>query len=204
MPDCEYCADSFDDEDAYLDHLADCHRGELGRIDQRRVEAHVGSGDGSGDGNFERLVLYGVGIVTVAVILGLVALVVASGGNGSGDVHYHGYVDLTVDGESYDFDQPDYHGYPPVFHFHANQGPLHEDGPGYYWHMHPEQVSIETAMTDLGFEMDDTSIVVDGETYDDEAASTTVAVEVNGEPEDATYEPEDGDEIAIIVETADE
>ena len=37
MPDCDYCEESFADEDAYLDHLADVHEGELGAIDRRRV-----------------------------------------------------------------------------------------------------------------------------------------------------------------------
>ncbi|RLM39944.1 DUF3105 domain-containing protein [Haloarcula sp. Atlit-120R] len=47
MVDCEYCSESFDGEDAYLDHLADAHDGELGAIDRRRVEAQTGSADGN-------------------------------------------------------------------------------------------------------------------------------------------------------------
>jgi len=46
MPDCDYCGETFSDEDAYLDHLAAEHEGELGSIDQRRVEDHVGGSDG--------------------------------------------------------------------------------------------------------------------------------------------------------------
>jgi len=37
MPDCDYCGATFDGEDAYLDHLAAEHEGELGSIDRRRV-----------------------------------------------------------------------------------------------------------------------------------------------------------------------
>lgn len=46
MTDCDYCGDSFDGEDAYLDHLADAHEGKLGPIDRRRVQNRGGDGDG--------------------------------------------------------------------------------------------------------------------------------------------------------------
>lgn len=45
MPDCDYCGESFDGEDAYLNHLADEHMGELGPIDRRKVEEHGGGTD---------------------------------------------------------------------------------------------------------------------------------------------------------------
>jgi len=48
MPDCDYCGESFSDEDSHLDHLAAEHRGELGAIDKRRVASHEGGGDGGG------------------------------------------------------------------------------------------------------------------------------------------------------------
>lgn len=41
MVDCDYCGESFGGEDAYLDHLADSHEGELGSIDQRRVDSRA-------------------------------------------------------------------------------------------------------------------------------------------------------------------
>jgi len=47
MVDCDYCGASFDGEEAYLDHLADSHEGELGAIDQRRVDGRK-SDDESG------------------------------------------------------------------------------------------------------------------------------------------------------------
>ena len=40
MTECDYCGESFDSEDAYLNHLQAEHRDELGRIDQKRVEQH--------------------------------------------------------------------------------------------------------------------------------------------------------------------
>lgn len=46
MPDCDYCGATFDGEDAYLDHLAADHEGELGSIDERRVADHEGESDG--------------------------------------------------------------------------------------------------------------------------------------------------------------
>ena len=39
MVECEYCGAAFDDEEALLEHLGDEHAGELGPIDQRRVDA---------------------------------------------------------------------------------------------------------------------------------------------------------------------
>ncbi|WP_436931408.1 DUF3105 domain-containing protein [Halosimplex halobium] len=46
MPDCDYCGATVDGEDAYLDHLAAEHEGELGSIDQRRVAEREGDDDG--------------------------------------------------------------------------------------------------------------------------------------------------------------
>ena len=40
MPECEYCEESFEDEDAYLSHLGAEHSDRLGRIDRRRVADH--------------------------------------------------------------------------------------------------------------------------------------------------------------------
>ncbi|WP_336336420.1 DUF3105 domain-containing protein [Haloarcula brevis] len=80
MVDCEYCTESFDGEDAYLDHLADAHGGELGAIDRRRVEAHTGDGDGAA---------LPVGPIVIGVVvlfaIGLTAYVTQLGGGGSGD-----------------------------------------------------------------------------------------------------------------------
>lgn len=42
MPTCNHCSESFpdDEEEAYLTHLVDDHRSDLGRIDKRRIEQH--------------------------------------------------------------------------------------------------------------------------------------------------------------------
>mgnify|MGYP000212127746 CR=1 FL=1 len=46
MPNCDYCGATFGGEDAYLDHLAAEHEGELGSIDRRRVDEHEGDDGG--------------------------------------------------------------------------------------------------------------------------------------------------------------
>ena len=46
MTDCEYCGESFADDEAYLRHLGDEHPEEMGPIERRRLEALGGDGDG--------------------------------------------------------------------------------------------------------------------------------------------------------------
>jgi len=82
MADCDYCGESFDGEDAYLEHLADAHDGDLGAIDRRRVDNHVGSDDG--DGLPLGPVVLGV-VVVFALGLG-VYVTQLSGGGGDGGV----------------------------------------------------------------------------------------------------------------------
>lgn len=62
MPDCDYCEASFEDEEAYLAHLQAEHKGEIGRIDRRRV-------DGTASNNEED------GLPIGPIILGLILLV---------------------------------------------------------------------------------------------------------------------------------
>ncbi|WP_254279641.1 DUF3105 domain-containing protein [Haloarcula marina] len=76
MVDCDYCDESFDGEDAYLDHLAAAHGGELGAIDQRRVDQRT-SDDGEG------LPLGPIVLGVVAVLaIGAVAFTMLGGGGG--------------------------------------------------------------------------------------------------------------------------
>lgn len=44
MPDCDYCKEAFESEQAYLDHLASEHKDELGRIDTYRVQQRIDTG----------------------------------------------------------------------------------------------------------------------------------------------------------------
>jgi hypothetical protein len=78
VPDCDYCGERFDDEDAYLDHLAAAHDGELKRIDQRRLEDHDAD-----DGGLSR----GPTLIAALVLLPLLAVgafLLFSGGGGGG------------------------------------------------------------------------------------------------------------------------
>jgi len=79
MVDCEYCGESFDGDDAYLDHPAEVHDGELGAIDRRRVKKHTG-GEASNSLPVGPIV---IGIVVVFAI-GLTAYVTQLSGDGGG------------------------------------------------------------------------------------------------------------------------
>lgn len=76
MPDCDYCGASFDDEDAYLAHLESEHRGELGRIDRRRID----DSDDEEDDLPIGLIAIGIVFVGAAVVVGYIAF----GGGASG------------------------------------------------------------------------------------------------------------------------
>jgi hypothetical protein len=80
MPECDYCGERFDGEDALLEHMGDEHEGELGRIDRRRVAELEGD---------DRDVP--AGPIAIALIVFISAAVVAyvvfgagGGGNGGG------------------------------------------------------------------------------------------------------------------------
>ncbi|EMA14673.1 DUF3105 domain-containing protein [Haloarcula marismortui] len=78
MVDCEYCGESFDGDNAYLDHLADAHDGELGAIDRRRVEEHTGGEEG----NALPVGPIVIGVVVVLAIGLTVYVTQLSGGDG--------------------------------------------------------------------------------------------------------------------------
>jgi hypothetical protein len=82
MPECDYCGESFDDEDAYLDHLGSAHEGELGRIDRRRVADHQSGSDGEG-GSLGPTIL--VGLLLLAGVLVVYVTFFMGGGGGGGD-----------------------------------------------------------------------------------------------------------------------
>jgi hypothetical protein len=216
MPDCNYCEESFSDEDAYLEHLAEAHdEDELSRIDQRRVGQHTGDGDS--DLPIGPIVLVGLILFTAAVIA-YVAFFVRGGGSGTaegiqiaqtpsgvGTVHEHGTINVTIDGEETDFSQPRYQKPrdQPAFHF--------ERGNGDIWHKHGRGVTLQFAMASLGFEVNETTVVFDGTAYRDSDPGTSVTVMVNGESVDpAQYvlqgaadasQADEGDHVRIVVET---
>lgn len=205
MPDCDYCDRSFPDEGSLLEHMGEAHEGELGRIDQRRVDDHYG-GD---DAGLSTTVGYAiVGIVIVAIVGGAVyATVGAFSGSPPEPIHEHGTIEMTIDGEQVDFDQSRYHSPQDSthqdFHFHAGQGNT--------WHMHPnppERYTVAEAMAILGIEVTEDSVTYQGETYTEEDPNTTVEIRVDGEPVDpeshelqGTDAPANGDQVEIVVET---
>jgi len=209
MPDCNYCEESFADEDAYLDHLAEAHDdSELSRIDQRRVEQHLG-GDGGGFPTGP-VILAGLLLFTAAVLAYATFFVGPdTGGDGAAAqtpynqdaVHEHGMMNVTIEGERIDFSQSQYQNADSAFHF--------EGGNGRVWHTHAQGVTLEYAMDTLGIQVNETAVTYDGETYRASDPSTRVIIQVNGEPVNPrTYElrgtesvgtADQGDHVRIVV-----
>lgn len=204
MPDCRHCGDAFDDDEAYAAHLEAEHADELGAIDRRRIEAH--SDDDGGGIPTAPLV---IGVVLLGGVLVLVAAWVAfaGGGGGSGgveaaqqpsnvgSVHYHGGIEVTVDGESVDFSRDRYQFQADPFHF--------ENGDGSQWHVHAQDVTLEYAMGTLGIEVTTDTVTFDGTTYRDGDEGTNVTVTVNGEQvTPSEYVLQEGDQIRVVVETS--
>ena len=96
MVDCDYCGESFDGEDAYLDHLADDHDGELGAIDQRRVDSRASAADDDG----LSLGVVAGGIVAVLAIGAIIYVTQLGGGGGNADGIESAALDDSGDGEA--------------------------------------------------------------------------------------------------------
>lgn len=200
MPDCDHCGASFDEEQPYLEHLAEAHWDDLGPIDRRRVEEAV---DAEEQLISRRVALLGAGGLGLAVVGG--AGLFLSGGNDDGSagaptphavgsVHYHGTMVVAVDGQRVDFSRDEYQLQADFFHF--------EGGDGERWHAHAQGVTLKRALASLGIGVTETTLTLDGTTYDDADPDTSVSVTVDGESVDpATYVLQEGDEVRIIVET---
>jgi len=221
MPDCDYCDDSFADESAYLDHLEADHRGELGAIDRRRIDADEDDDEG------RDLALYAVGIIGVALIAGLLTYIVVSGalGGGGGDgelgqqgaapnppgfdlgpagedevyqpydvgtVHYHGEISVAVDGQELDFRQSKFQ--------HPRDSPaFHFEAGEARWHGHANGVTLEYGLETTAFGVTENTFYYDGTLYDGSEDGTTVRYEVNGEEVDPeTYVLEENDYIEVV------
>ncbi|WP_415378533.1 DUF3105 domain-containing protein [Halosimplex sp. TS25] len=81
MPDCDYCGATFDGEEAYLDHLAAEHEGELRSIDQRRVADR--EPDSEGGFPLGPAVLVGLLVFSGALVVYVTFLMGGSGGTAS-------------------------------------------------------------------------------------------------------------------------
>lgn len=191
MPDCGYCDESFDDEAAYRDHLRAAHADELGPIDQRRVVTDDGGGLPTGP------LAIGAILIVAAAVVGYVVFLPGDG-NGAGphdlgSVHYHGTIEVVVDGERIDFSQSRYQLQADAFHF--------EGGDGTRWHVHAQDVTLAWAMESLGIGVTQETVTFGGTTYDDADPDTSVSVTVNGNPvTPSTYVLKQGDTIRIVVE----
>ncbi len=202
--DCSYCTETFDNEATYLDHLESAHYTELGTIDKRRVAGRTTT---SGSGGYPPMVYYGAVAAVVLIAFGLVGLLITSFGGTDEQIHEHGTLEVTINGESIDFGDPQYTAEGQnanSFHFHTGDSDV--------WHLHPTRQTLGESMANLGFELTDSAITIDGETYDDDHPETSVSVTVNGESVGPEYELEGvgpveearqgaGDNIKIVIET---
>lgn len=218
MPECDYCGEAFDGEDAYLDHLGSAHEGELSAIDQRRVAGHVGDGESSFP--LGPAVLVGLFVFAGAVVV-YVTFLMGGGGGGSGVVNtgpwgsiqveqmpgeatgqldYHGYINVTIAGEQVDFSRDRYQLNDQRFHFEAGNGQI--------WHGHADGITLEFAMATVGIDLNESAVTYQGQTYRESDPGTEVIIRVNGESVDptsyvldGTTEPENGDRVRIVVRT---
>jgi hypothetical protein len=202
MESCGHCDETFEDEDAYLSHLAAEHEADLTALERRKVEATNTSvskslSDRMPSGGF--LVL----LVIILFSAALVALVsFGLGGSSSaeqtptgvGSVHYHGAIDVVIEGERIDFSQSQYQLQADAFHFEA--------GNGERWHVHAQGVTFQWAMQSLGINVTRNTVTINGETYRDSDPGTSVSVTIDGNSVDpASYVLREGDTIEIVVES---
>lgn len=202
MPSCRYCDDSFEDEDVYLSHLEADHYDELSRIDRRRVDQQSTSSSTS------QPLIYGAVILLVIGIAGFL-LFNPLGGNGTdeapsapptphnlGAVHYHGTINMTVDGDRVDFTADKYKRPQenPAFHFEGVNDRR--------WHVHAQGVTLHYAMATLDIKVIPTEVIYDGVVYREEDPGIEIIIEVNDESVDPrTYVLSDGDHVHIAVYT---
>lgn len=194
MPDCRYCDESFAEEANYHDHLRTDHADELGPIDRRRIGS-----DGGGGGLPTGPLALGLVLVASAAVVGYI-IFLPGGGGGSGagpqnlgSVHYHGSMEVVIDGERLDFSRPEYQLQADAFHFEANEGTR--------WHVHAESVTLAWAMDSLGIGVTGDTVTFEGTIYDDADPNTTVTITVDGEPvTPSSYLLQEGDAVRIVVE----
>lgn len=193
MPECDYCADSFPDEDAYLHHLADEHEGELSRIDKRRVDDALPRGSDSGMSANARVGLTGLTVLMLLAVA-LTGYLVVTGGdvgdpsgqdgvdqpNQVGSVHEHGQIIITIEGESLDLLADEFRLADDAFH---TEGRKRVSGDRYLWHKHAQDVTLQYALGTWGIEVNDagTELTYDGTTYNADDPGTTIEITVNGE-----------------------
>lgn len=203
---CDYCGAEFPDEEAYSRHLAAEHDEELGPIDRRLVAEMEPDGQKAASRPSRRLVA-----VAVVLAVGLAVAALWPSGSGMatpydhGEVHYHGTLEVVVDGEQLDLTRSEYVQQDPYVYFIAEDGPI--------WHAHARGITVEYLAYTLGIDLsaDGDEATVDGSTYHNDRAGETVQVTVDGEavsPRDHELEgvrdparASDGDRVRIVVGT---
>lgn len=113
------------------------------------------------------------------------------------ELHIHGDISFTVNGDSVDFTRDKYQNAGHSAHFHFEGGDA-------YWHAHSWSVTLKYAMSTLqGINVTEDSVTYNGTTY--ERSNAQITIQANGEPVDpSTYFLKDGDQITITVESEDE
>lgn len=192
---CRYCGARFEEEDAYLDHLATDHEDELGRIDRRRIAA-----ERSGPDDGVPIAIYVAAILVGVVLLGLVYFAFSAGDADGGEphdygaVHHHGTLDVVIDGAELDWSEERFVDEDDAFHYHPDDDAR--------WHVHARGVTLSYALSTLGIEVTETTVTFEGTTYDDAEPDTTVSITVDGEPvAPDEYVLSDGDRVEVVVET---
>lgn len=189
MPECDYCGAAHESEAAHLDHLRSEHYDELGPIDKRRVDdRNEGSGFPTGP------VAIGVVLLAAAGIVGYV--VFAAGGSGSAAPtkdHYHGTLNVTITGETFDFSKAKWKNPRdnPRFHFEGRDDDR--------WHAHNSGgVTLAYGMQTIGFIVEENSVTYNGTEYVD-GEGYEVIIQVNGNDVSPDYVLKDQDDIRIVV-----
>ncbi|WP_396613800.1 hypothetical protein ACH9L7_18160 (plasmid) [Haloferax sp. S1W] len=115
------------------------------------------------------------------------------------NLHVHGTIEFTVDGDELDFSRDKYQQAGHNDHFHFEGG--HADP----WHAHSAHVTLGYAMSTLdGINMTDEAIVYNGVRYPYSGENGTVTVTVNGEPVAPNdYYLKNGDSVRIVIEPSD-
>lgn len=201
MPECDYCGASFDSEAAELRHLESEHADELGPIDRRRV----GAVDTDDDEFPTGPIALGVVLLVSAGIVGYVVFVAGGEGAGSsgasgdigpaGSAHYHGTINVTITGDTFDFSRAEWK-HPrenPRFHFEGQDDDR--------WHAHATGVTLRYGLETLGIEVTENSVAYDGTEYVD-GEGYEVVVQVDGDDVDPDYVLREGDHIRIVVSEA--
>jgi hypothetical protein len=196
---CDYCSESFEDEEPYLEHLRDEHGDDLGPIEQRRVDALDDGGDG-----LPGFVYAAVAVVGLVLVGGVAVGLLGGGGGGNGQlndsapqqpvglgtVHEHGGMTVTIDGQTLDFSQREYQLQNDYFHY--------ENGDGSQWHVHGSGVTLEYGLETLGMDVAPDALAFEGTVYRT-SEGDTVRYVVNGQSVDpTTYELQQGDQVEVV------